>query len=87
MCAPTQDKENKQIRLIDTFQNNFANFEVENIIIGGDFNIPLDPKIDQKGGGSDLNKSMRYRTALSKFWALDLCDIWRLNNTNKHMFT
>jgi len=56
--------------------------EGENIIIGGDFNIPLDSE-----AGSDFNKSVRHRTALNDLlYCFDLCDIWRLNNTNKHMF-
>ncbi|KAK2159553.1 hypothetical protein LSH36_151g07042 [Paralvinella palmiformis] len=46
--APTQDEENEQIILIDTLQNKLVIFEGENIIIGGDFNIPLDPKVDKK---------------------------------------
>ena len=45
-----------KIRLTDTLQNKLANFEGENIIIRGDFNIPLDPKVDKKGGNSDFLK-------------------------------
>ncbi|KAK2148189.1 hypothetical protein LSH36_510g00029 [Paralvinella palmiformis] len=43
--APTSDKENLQIRLIDTLKDKLAIFEGENIIIGRDFNILLDQKL------------------------------------------
>jgi len=87
--APSQHKENEQIRLIDTLQTKLAIFEGENIIIGGDFNnILLDLKVDNNGSSSDLNKSVGYRMALNNFWDyFYLCDIWKLNNMNKHMFT
>lgn len=50
-----------------------------NIVIGGDFNCPLSPAIDKKGGILIERKSVRdilYRDMLKS--GLDLVHIWRI---------
>ena len=51
--------------------------EEENIIIGGDFNCPLNPNLDKKGGVIFPRKSVVTIEILQE--ELDLVDIWRVN--------
>ena len=58
----------------------------DNIIIGGDFNCPLNPEIDKKGGILIQRKSV---TACIDCLQnqLDLVDIWRIKNPDTRSFT
>ena len=86
--APTQKSELEQINFISELQHLLKSYEGHNIMMGGDFNVILDPLIDKKGGNTDPGKSSRYRSELKGFYeALDICDIWRIQNENKFGFT
>jgi len=86
--APTQNSEKDQITFIKTIQDILAIHEGKHIIIGGDFNVVLDPNNDKKGGNIDQSHTFNYRTTLKALVeCYELCDIWRLNNDNKRMFT
>jgi len=51
----------------------------ENIIVGGDFNCPINPVIDQKGGSLTPRKSVV--DSIGYFQDnFDLIDIWRVKN-------
>ena len=59
--------------------------EDQNIIIGGDFNTVMDPKIDKRNGNIDTHK--KCRSQLNSF--LNTCnfsDIWRLLNSDKKQY-
>ena len=56
--------------------------EEENIILGGDFNCPLNPLLDKKGGILTPRKSV-VKTIESLQDELDLVDIWRIKNPAK----
>ena len=58
--------------------------EIENIIVGGDFNCPLNPIIDKRGGNLIPRQSVINAIGQSK---LDLHDIWRIKNPTRHNFT
>ena len=49
---------------------------VDNVILGGDLNCPLDPLLDKKGGASTKRKSVIFCVDDCKS-KLDLVDIWR----------
>lgn len=80
--APNNDRESvkffRQVNLIMKEKN--LDIE-ENIIIGGDFNCPLNPFVDKKGGimiprQSVINAIEEIQTDF------DLHDIWRIKNPN-----
>ena len=58
----------------------------ENIIIGGDFNCPLDPKLDKKGG-----VMIPWKMIIDNIECLqnelDLVDVWRIKNPQSRSYT
>ena len=60
--------------------------EEENITLGGDFNCPLNPLLDKKGGILTPRKSV-VKTIESLQDDLELVDIWRIKNPTKKSFT
>ena len=85
--APNKDKD-----LTNFFKNLYAilqkeNLESEeNIIIGGDFNYPLNLELDKKGGVLLQSKSLTNCIECLQN-QLDLVDIWRIKNPNTKSFT
>ena len=71
--------------LLVTLQNNNLD-EEENIIMGGDFNCPLNPSIDKKGGLLNASKAV-ISTIGNLQEELDLVDIWRVKNPEEKSFT
>ena len=58
----------------------------ENIVIGGDFNCPLNPTLDKKGGIMTPRKSViNFMNDVQS--QLDLVDIWRVKNPQTKSFT
>ena len=84
--APNKDKD-----IVSFFNNLLATLQEENLdsednIIGGDFDCPLKPEIDKKGGITIQRKSV---TACIDCLQnqLDLVDIWRIKNPDTRSFT
>ena len=80
--GPNEDKPgffDNIFNLIETFGN-------DNIIIGGDFNVPLDYSLDTKLYKNRNNPKSREKI-LDKISHLDLVDIWRETHENEHRFT
>ena len=71
--------------LLTTLRKNNLD-EGENIIIGGDFNCPLNPTLGKKGGLLIPRKSV-VTTIENIQEELDLVDIWRVKNPERKSFT
>lgn len=72
--APTKDHKTKQNQFLDFMLNHLSEICDENILIGGDFNITLNPEFDKKGGTSEPHST--YRENLKGFMDThDLVDI------------
>jgi len=77
--APT--KCNEQVTFFKNVSNLLANYNSpsEHLILGGDFNLLMNPDIDRKGGS--FSKTTYYDNALKEIEGLiernNLCDIWR----------
>ena len=88
LYAPNNDKE----ELIDFYSKVKTIIENEginalnNIIIGGYFNCPLDPLLDKFGSLSNLRTPVvdKINELITSF---ELKDIWRLKNPNKRCYT
>ena len=61
-------------------------FDIDKIITGGDFNCPLNPILDKRGG--NLMPRQSVINAIERLqWELDLHDIWRIKNPTERSFT
>ena len=84
--APNKEKDlltffNKLIAILQK-----ENLESEDIIIGGDFNCPLNLVFDKKGGLLVQRKSVIFCVEGLQS-QLDLVDIWRIKNLETKSFT
>jgi hypothetical protein len=77
--APTKDHEAEQITFIDYVRDSIFEFGDKNIVLGGDFNVCLNPSID-KCGGSNESKSAYAHQVEDLCEQTNLCDIWRTRN-------
>ena len=83
---------NKDSNIVSFFNNLLVHCkknnldEEENIIMGGDFNCPLNPSIDKKGGLLNTRKAV-ISTIGNLQEELDLVDIWRVKHSEKKSFT
>ena len=86
--APTRDNEKDQIRNLEIFKNAIATLDSTNIILGGDFNLYLDPDLDKGPYIKDSNDNDNYRNDLTSLLeALDMVDIWRIKHPEDKKFT
>ena len=80
--APNDDNPN----FFTTFFEHLTDFNCEDIIVGGDFNLVLDVEKDKKGGLARTHyKSLEVINNFSE--NLDLVDVWRALNPNSLRYT
>jgi exonuclease III len=85
--APSASIESDKINFLTKLKNELYPLKNNNIIIGGDWNIVLDPNMDKKGG-NQKESYPKYREALSDFLEeFDLSDCWKLHHPNKKQYT
>ena len=84
--APNKDSESAKFydHLINVFKKDDRTFE-EKIIVGGDFNCPLNAQMDKKGGIKITRQSIVDRIEIQSVF--NLHDIWRVKNPNLKSFT
>ena len=76
--APTRQFKAEQIKFIKDFKNYLSKYEHQNLIIGGDFNLYLNPTLDKLDSMSNKNDNPVYRNEIvSMLEAMDLNDAWR----------
>ena len=72
---PTRDHELEQMALLKCFQNNLP--ECESLIIGGDFNLYLNPFLDKHPDMKNTNDNKSFRQDLNSFIETnELSDVW-----------
>lgn len=85
--APTQEQVQEQIELIDLLEKNISDLNPQNIILGGDFNSCIDPKLDKAPtrASSHQTTEIRYSARIAAVCdTLHLFDAWRrLNPTSR----
>lgn len=79
--APTADSPEDQADFLDSVEAKINELNPINIIIGGDFNVSLDPLLDRTPSAlpSSYGEVARKRI-LTIMGDLDLYDIWRYRN-------
>ena len=88
MYAPTRCKRQEQLDVLQCFIDSLNNFTLENTLIGGDFNLYLNQRLDKLDTMANTNDNPEYRNNILSFLeSCDLVDIWRTLNPLKRLFT
>ncbi len=75
---PTQDHKHDQINFLIDVKNYLSTYQNENILLGGDFNLHLNPKLDKIDSMSNKNDNIVYRKEmLSLLDSMNLSDCFR----------
>jgi exonuclease III len=86
--APVSSSENEQIRLLQQLSHQLSEYKEHNLILGGDWNVVLDPTIDKKSKRSTICTNQKYNDLLKRFLEeYELMDCWRLLHPNQKKFT
>lgn len=83
------NKEGEQIVFYNNIKLLLNKYEIDlndNIVMGGDYNVIFDPKLDKKGG-IERTKDAVLNVIDEIVTVTELHDIWRLKNPNKRVFT
>ena len=84
--APTKDNSKEQKQFFEYVNDRLEDYTGCNIIIGGDFNVCLNPNLD-KQGGAKVKQSARAKQIYEIAETNDLIDVWRTFNEDKRQFT
>ncbi len=85
---PTRDHKADQVIFLETMKDHVMKYENEILIIGGDFNLYVDKKLDKLDSMPDTNDNPNYRNELiSLFEALNMVDVWRVLNPSIRRYT
>jgi exonuclease III len=88
LYAPTRDHEQSQTETFYAFCCELENFKRDNVILGGDFNLYMNPRMDKLDTMSDTSDNNNYRQEiLSYMETYKMIDIWRVLNPDKRVFT
>ncbi len=84
--APTKDKIELQKEFFHFVHNILSEYSDKNIILGGDFNVCINPNIDKKGGSKEtVSQCSEYIQLMMDEY--NLIDVWRCLNPNTHRYT
>ena len=73
---------NDLINILETFED----IQNKSFVLGGDFNVILNPSLDSEGG-KPVIKKRTIAKLIQITENLDLCDIWRIRNPKRRRFT
>ena len=88
LYAPTRNFEKDQIDVFKTFTEKISECNDENVILGGDFNLYLNPRLDKLDNMPETGDNASYRVEIESYMEVNnLVDVWRVINPDKRFFT
>ena len=85
---PTKNNEREQCAVLRDIVDILNNFTDETLVIGGDFNIALNPYLEKNGGRIELNESKNFRSEMNgMLLSLKVEDIIRNTFPDSKLFT
>lgn len=88
LYVPTQDKGKEQISFLESIDEILVQANSTNIILGGDFNHPIDPSLDRNSRTATppyAEQVGQKLAILTEEWGL--CDVWRIRNSASPGYT
>ena len=85
--APTQQYELEQISTLNKVEEILSHGGGETILLGGDFNIQLDPGLDRKNSSYPVRAAHYRLELLDMMERLELIDIWRVSNPTSRRYS
>jgi len=85
--APTRDHKDEQNIFITELKKLLIDINPDNVVMGGDFNTILNPKLDKKGGIDQPRKNTYTSEILGMADTFNLVDVWRIHNPETLRFT
>lgn len=84
--VPTKDHKPEQNKFLEFLLHHLTDICDENVLVGGDFNITLNPELDKKGWNCEQHSA--YKDSLKGFLdTYDMVDIWRNKHHDVSLFT
>ena len=84
--APTKNNDALRCNFLNELWDHVRDLTGFNFIIGGDFNITLNPKLDKMGGTNE--KTSNYWTLVTDFMTdAEISDFWRKKNPGVKQYT
>ena len=85
--SPVSSHEKDQLTFLKNLTDELVPIKNNNLLLGGDWNVVLNPNMDKKGGNKEGNKN-KYRDLLKNVIEdFELTDSWRLYHPNKKRYT
>ena len=86
--APTRNFETEQQRVFRNFTEILETMTNDHYILGGDFNLYLNPRFDKLDSLQEQHDNRNYRADISSFLDVNnIVDVWRVINPDKKIFT
>ena len=64
---PTKDHEKEQIAVLESITSALSNFSECSLIVGGDFNVTLNPSLEKSNYDSNVSESKTFRASVKGF--------------------
>ena len=88
LYAPTQNYEPEQMAVLDEISEKLGEFEIDNLIVGGDFNEVSDPELDRRRAKQMVTGNTKYREQIQGLKEIfSLVDIWRIRHPNLRRYS
>ena len=86
--VPTRNFEKEQRDVFARFIKHIDELENEHVIVGGDYNLYLKPKLDKLDDMGDHGENMSFRIDVESFLETNnMSDVWRTLHPDKRVFT
>ena len=77
-----------QVSFLENLDNAISNLSSsDDLIIGGDWNVIRDVKLDKSGGNDSVTKPRTVAKLDQLMYSFNLCDVWRIKHPNLRRFT
>ena len=88
MYAPTRNFERDQQNVFNEFTHYLSHMKNEHTIIGGDFNLYMNPRLDKLDNMPEHHDNRNYREDIISYLEVNnLVDAWRTANPDMKFFT